>query len=221
MKNIVAFTFLFFCCSQVKTEVVFEGHLSGLTTQVSGDGYTGFRKFGTSFGLGALYALKKGGKKTNHFLSFQLNYTQKGARDRKNEKQGDFNEFSLRANYLELPLSYLFPLWGVYFEAGLAPAYNLKFEQKTNGITAPPLQDQRQVEWGLQLGINFEVTEKMIFAVQAMHSLTPIQKSSVPTSYWFRQAGMHSILAVKLQYYFRSPNFAWTKKNTDSTKESK
>ena len=192
---------------EVKSQVFYEAHLSGVTSQLSGDGYTGFKKVGFSGGLGGLRSLQKEG----HFIAFELNYIQKGVRDRKNEDVGDFNEFSLKADYVELPVSYVFPAWGVYIHGGLSAAYNLKFEQKTNGILSPELTDQRVVELGLHLGVSFEITENLLFNVQYMNSLTPVQKSNVPYSYWFRQAGMHNLIGIKLQYFFKAPSFVWKK----------
>jgi hypothetical protein len=192
-----------------KSQVFYEGHLSGVTSQLSGDGYTGFKKFGVSGGLGGMYALQKEG----YFVAVEVNYIQKGVRDRRNEDAGDFNEFSLKADYLELPVSYVFPAWGVYIQGGLSASYNLKFEQKANGILSPELTDQRAIELGLHLGVNFEITKNLLFNVLYMNSLTPVQKSNVPYAYWFRQAGMHNLIGIKLQYFFKPPSFVWKKRN--------
>ncbi|MFT6717416.1 MAG: hypothetical protein ACJA0Q_002071 [Saprospiraceae bacterium] len=204
-KLIVAFIAIF--CLEGKSQVVYEAHFLALTSQLSGDGYTGFKKLGFSGGLGSLHALKKEG----HFVAFELNYIQKGVRDRRNEDVGDFNEFSLKANYLELPMSYLFPAWGVYVQGGISAAYNLKFEQATNGIMSPEITDQRAIELGFHLGVNFQISDQLLLNVQYMNSLTPVQKSNVPYSFWFQQAGMHSLFGIKLQYFFNAPSFVWKK----------
>lgn len=188
-------------------QVFFEAHAQGVTSQLSGDGYNGFRKFGFAAGAGGLHPLNNSG----HFIAFELNYIQKGVRDRRNEREGDFNEFSLKANYIEVPVSYLFPVWGVYLHGGLSASYNLQFEQATNGILSPEISDQRIVELGLQVGLNFQITDQLLFNVQYMNSLTPVQKSNVPYSFWFQQAGMHSLIGVKLQYFFKAPSFVWKK----------
>lgn len=190
-----------------RSQTFYEAHALGVTSQLSGDGYTGFKKFGFGAGLGGLYSLKKEG----HFLAFEFNYLQKGVRDRRNEDAGDFNEFSLKADYLEIPLSYVFPAWGIYIQGGLSASYNLKFEQATNGILSPDISDQRAVELGLHIGFNFQVTDNVLFNVLYMNSLTPIQKSNVPYSFWFQQAGMHNLIGVKLQYFFKAPSFLWKK----------
>ena len=198
--------------SKAPSQWLFGGHAQGVISQLSGDGYTGFRKFGFSAGVGALYPVSQNG----HFIAFELNYIQKGVRDRKNENEGDFNEFSLKADYLELPISYLFPLWGVYLQGGISGSYNVKFEQATNGLLSPDIDDQRTIELGLHLGVNFQITDHLLLNVQYMNSLTPIQSSEVPYSYWFRQAGMHSLIGVKLQYFLKAPGFVWSKKKKEA-----
>jgi hypothetical protein len=204
--KLIVFT-MFFCAVEVKSQGFYDLHLLGLTSQLSGDGYTGYKKFGFAGGLGGLFPMKKDG----HFIGVECNYIQKGVRDRRNEREGDFNEFSLKANYIEFPVSYVFPIWGVNLQGGLSGSYNLKFEQLSNGLLSPALTDQRAIELGLHLGVNFQVTDHLLFNVQYMNSLTPVQKSNVPYSFWFQQAGMHSLLGVKLQYYFKAPTFIWKK----------
>jgi len=193
--------------SQTQAQTYAEAHVLGVTSQLSGDSYNGFKKVGFAGGLGILSPMSFEG----HFLAFELNYIQKGVRDRRNEDQGDFNEFSLKADYIELPVSYVFPAWGAYLQAGLSASYNLKFEQATNGLLSPPIIDQRTIELGLHFGVNFQITDHLLFNVQYMNSLTPVQKSNVPYAYWFGQAGMHSVLGVKLQYFFKPPPFVWKK----------
>jgi hypothetical protein len=198
---------MFLMSLQGQAQTYVEAHVLGVTSQLSGDTYNGFKKVGFSGGLGLLSPMSFEG----HFLAFELNYIQKGVRDRRNEDQGDLNEFSLKADYIELPISYVFPAWGVYLQGGLSASYNLKFEQASNGLLSPPISDQRTIELGLHLGVNFQITDKLLFNVLYMNSLTPVQKSNVPYAYWFGQAGMHSLIGVKLQYYFKIPSFLWKK----------
>lgn len=186
----------------------FEIHATALTSQLSGDSYRGYKKFGIEVGAGALFPLKTEG----HFIGVGLNYIEKGARDRKDEERGDFNDYRLNMNYIEAPFTYHLPLWGVYIEGGLSFAYRIKFEQTNNNLPASAPPNLRRMELGLVAGVNLEITDNLIFSLRLLNSLTPVYNTTAPIVYWFQQGGMHSVIAARLQFYFSKPNFVWVKK---------
>lgn len=197
---------------QVIAQKSYEFHGGLLTSQFSGDGFNGYRKFGFTGGAGVLMPLKKEG----HFFALGLNYIQKGARDRKNEEEGDFNDYSLQMDYLELPVTYWLPIWGVYFEGGLSAAYRVKFKQLNNGIPAVAPVNLRRLELGLQAGFNVQINDHLLFGFKVLNSLTPVySNASVPANFWFQQGGMHSVLMIDLKYFLTAPNFVWIKKKSN------
>ena len=188
-------------------------HLSGLVSQMSGDNVTGYRKLGLEVGGGMLFPLKPAG----HKIGLALNYIQKGARDGRNELQGDFSDYSLNLDYLELPLSYWVPLWGVYFQGGISAAYRVRFKQLNNGIEAAAPSNLSTFEFGLHAGFHFQMNEKFIMNFKVHHSLTPVQESVSPVSFWFSQGGMHSIISLGITYQLTEGNFVWKSKSSKGT----
>lgn len=209
MSRIILVVLLLSFSFTVVAQHHYEFHGSALTSQISGDGFNGFKKFGFEAGAGLLFPLKSEGR----FLGLSLNYIQKGARDRKNEQRGDFNDYSLKLDYLELPLTYWVPMWGVYFTGGVSAAYRLRFEQLNNDVVAVAPNDLRTIELGLNIGVNFQVNDNVVLTFKGLHSVTPLRKSSAPINYWLSQGGMHSVLAVSLQYFIGTPNFLWVPKS--------
>ena len=206
-------TFLLICffgSGFSQNEILWETHFAGNVSQMSGDGYSGFRKVGLEAGFGGVYPLDSKG----HFFGFKLNYNQKGVKKRRNEEEGDYTDYTLAMDYIEIPVSYLFPLWGVYFETGLSASYNIRFKQINNGVTYAEPTNLRAIEMGLFGAVNFEINKHLVFGIKYLNSLTPIQKNtvSVPLYYWFQQGGMHQMLGLQLQYFFNRNTFSWNQK---------
>jgi hypothetical protein len=205
--------FLFLSLTVVSIKVksqessLWDAHVGFLVSQITGDAYHGFRKLGFNGGVGLSYPIDKRG----HFVNFQLNYIQKGAKDRRNEEQGDYSDYTLAIDYLELPVSYLFPMWGIYMDLGISAAYKLRFKQINNGVEYPASNNLRAIELGLNAGLNFEINQHLSFSVKYLNSLTPIQKGTVSVYNWTALGGMHQIIALQLQYNFSNSIFYWDK----------
>ena len=192
--------------------------IGGMTTQISGDGYRGFKKFGIEAGLNYLKPIGPNG----NAWGLELNYLQKGALERQEISEDNFNVYRYSAHYLDLPISYFFPLWGVYVQTGVSASFNLQTEISTNDLVAPPLANQRLIELGLVGAVLFEVNEKLSFSIRYYNSLLPVQRTdnSIAAFYWFSQGGMHSAIAARLQYQFQLPPFKWVKAKSVEDQES-
>jgi hypothetical protein len=203
----------FFALAQ--QSIQWEAHAGGLICQMSGDDYPGFAKLGFEAGIGGVNALDTKG----HFVGFQVNYIRKGAFYKSGGSSPIFSNYLLSMDYIEIPITYLFPMWGVYFELGLSASHNVRFKQINNDVEFPAPTNLRWLELGLQGGVNFEINKHLVFGLKYLNSLTPIQKGTVPLSYWFRQGGMHQVIAIKLQYFFDTSTFSWNQKKEELMSE--
>ena len=212
MKHRPCGVVVFFLCFTLPASLLSQGswgvQLGGVSSQISGDGYRGFKKFGIETGLNYMSPLGSNG----NAWGFELNYIQKGALERQEITEGNFNVYRYSAHYIDLPLSYFFPLWGVYVQTGVSASFNLKTEISTNDLLAPPLANQRLIELGFVGAVLFEISKRLSFSVRYYNSLLPVQRSNaIAAYYWFSQGGMHAVLGARLQYQFQLPPFRWDK----------
>lgn len=217
-------------------------NLGGVVSQMSGDNYQGFKKFGVVGGVDVLFRLKslsapklemekneageqtvsvekKGSKKSGYYFSAGVEYFQKGAQDRRNEEEGDFNWYILKADYIQAPFRFWIPYRGVYFIPGIDFSYNINWDQSNNGIPAGELANQRLIEMGLSASVNFEVNQYLQLQAMFFHSLTPVTSSSVDLTNWFRQGGMHSGLSLRAYVFLGRTKFNWKNSGANDVDE--
>lgn len=189
----------------VKGQKTFTNSVHGDLTfnQVQGDGYVGFNHIGFQVGFGTMFKVSE-----NHRLGFEINYAQRGSRQRINLKKQVVNDFKLYTNYVDVPVFYIFPKWGVHFELG--PVFSFLVNEPThsvNGIQSTSSDDYNNIELGLLLSANFKISEKLYFKIRANNSVTGIFKTPEESTGYFWQSGaFHRGLGVNLSYYFSSPN---------------
>jgi len=201
--NKLLLTLLFFT-SLLKAQNTFTNsfHADLTANQVQGDGYVGYNHIGFHLGFGTQFKVTE-----KHRLGFEINYAQRGSRQRINLKKQVTNDFKLYLNYIDIPIFYVFPKWGIHFEVGPTISYLINDRAETNGITNNYTFDYSKLELGLLLSANFKITEQIYFKIRTQNSFTSI--FNLPpenTGYFWESGSFHRGLGFNLSYYFSKPN---------------
>jgi len=160
-------------------QVEFEGGICGglVLSQISGDNLSGFDQPGFS----ASGFVRMTGSGASAFR-LELGFIQKGSRKVPDPENGDFNEYRLRLNYLEIPLLYEYRKNSILFQGGLYLAFLTSWKEETQ---FGPMQvfdengDRLEflpLDFGLALGCTYEVTEKFFIAGRYSNSISPARK---------------------------------------------
>jgi len=170
--------------------------------QVQGDGYVGYNHVGFQVGFGTMFKFAK-----DHRIGFEINYSQRGSRQRINLKKLVTDDFKLYLNYIDVPVFYMFPKLGINFEVGPVFSYLVSNTYTTNGITNDLASDYNKTELGLLLSANFKISHKLYLKFRANNSITGIFKIPKESTGYFWQVGsFHRGLGINLTYYFSDPN---------------
>ena len=142
-----------------------------VASQVDGDRYAGYHKFGFSAGASVDRMLSR-----NMGFRLGLRYARKGSHTT-DDNLPDFYHTEL--HYAELPVSAFYAFRNCEFEAGLACGYLLKAKEDVDGygLTGPAFKFRR-AELGVLTGVNYQIIKNVYITMQFNYSLTAIRKYS-------------------------------------------
>jgi hypothetical protein len=191
---------LLFSAFIVQGQKVFTNSVHGDLTfnQIQGDGYVGYNHVGFQLGFGTMFKVA-----ANHRVGFEINYAQRGSRQRINLKKFVYNDFKLYLNYVDVPVFYIFPKWGIHFEVGPVFSYLVTNTYTTNGIENYTSTGFNDLELGFLLSANFKISEKLYLKARVNNSITGIFKTpETSTGYFWQSGAFHNGLGINLCYYF-------------------
>ncbi len=146
------FLLLFFYTASLFSQIKFNaGFTAGLnTSQVQGDGYSGFNKLGLRIGGWTDAVLSE-----NDFVGFQILYSQKGSKKPPYPKLGDYSVRIIRVNYIEVPVTYKRKAGNFIYEGGLTfgKVIGERYFDESGEYT-PPIKFN-PFELGYLLGIHY------------------------------------------------------------------
>ena len=176
----------------------------GLVSQVDGDTYDGYHKFG--YLAGAYVSLK-----ISPHSSFQIEmeYIQKGSRHNTDSANYSDQSYLLRLHYLEIPVLYQFS-FGRRFtvEAGPAADVLLGYAEEQDGIANPPTEPFRTVTLSGIVGVAVNITNHLKADFRFNYSLLSLRNSSAPypDSYrkiLFEYGQYNNVLSLSLLWDFK------------------
>ncbi len=201
MRKLLLVLLLFVSLLKAQNTFTNSFHLDLTANQVQGDGYAGYNHIGFNVGFGTQFQVKK-----RHRLGFEINYAQRGSRQRINLKKQVINDFKLYLNYIDIPIFYVFPKWGIHFEVGPTISYLIYDLSETNGMKRTSLFDYRKIELGLLLSANFKITEQVYFKIRTLNSFTGIYNLPPEnTGYFWEIGSFHRGVGLNFSYYFSKP----------------
>ena len=169
------------------------------TSQVEGDTYGGFDKFGFAGG-GTLNA------KLNDMwkLQFEILYIQKGSKHVGDANKGDLSFYLMQLNYVEVPLLIQYKQKKITFEAGPGFGYLISAREYTEyGEVINPIPFYN-TEVNGSLGIHYEIYKNLGITWRFTNSILPIRKYASGASFWFNPGQRNNVLAFTLTYTFGS-----------------
>ena len=175
-------------------------------TQVDGDGYGGYHKVGVNFGAFVYRQLDK----NNHWdLQFEIEYLQKGSRKTPDYEMGDYTDYKLRLNYLQIPIIARYNIRHVSLEAGGAIGILISSKEIMDEVEGG--NPFKTMEYAIIFGINYHFTTKLWINGRYSVSLARIREPYNgdipiydPNDLWdLRRPGQYNnILVVSIYYAF-------------------
>lgn len=182
MKKRLLRTLLFtlFCCSFMSVSAQKFGGgitLGGVSSQVAGDRYSGFKKAGIT---GGFYVNLELGN--NSLLQMELTFMQKGARYNMSDDavvtDDERPPYLLRLSYISLPLIYQYRIKSFMFEGGLNADFLVGHYEEIN-LEENTLDDWRFISFATVFGVRYFITERVSVGLRTINSINSIRKHAV------------------------------------------
>lgn len=133
--------------------------VNAITSQVHGDGHSGFNKIGISGGFFVDLDFNDSGLD----LMMEILYSQKGSRNKPDTENGDFSYYRLKLDYIEIPLTVHYELKGLELELGLYYGYLLNSSEDTGFGEGSLANPYRNYDVGAHCGISYYFGESNFF----------------------------------------------------------
>lgn len=200
MKNLFSILLLLIGFTSFAQQKFHAGvHFGALGSQVSGDQAAGFNKPGITIGLFDLVQLKN-----DKTFQFELNYIQKGSRIWPDAKNGQYNSYYLKINYVEVPFTWTFPISGFQLETGIALSKSISVKEGNQFGDFPSLVDMNFAEAGFLIGFQKSINDKLMYKVRYGNSLTPLRDHHGGGKTLFNWGQYHSLVEAKIYYFFKT-----------------
>lgn len=177
----------------------------GVTSQVDGDTYDGYHKWGE---LGGGYVCLQ----ISPHSSFQmeLEYIQKGSRRVDTTSMGG-NEYLLRLHYIEVPVLYQYTFKKrFYFEAGPAADITIGSLEIINGLQPASTVPLRPVTFTGIFGFGAYLTRHLRINVRSNYSLNSLRNVNTASYYrriLFEKGQYNNVLSLSLLWDFKAKEY--------------
>jgi len=170
----------------------------GVTSQVDGDNYSGYNKFGIDIGVFTRFNFDK-----KWFGTLELSYINKGSRF---EDAVAYKCYKLVVNYIEMPIYVTFKpkhikkITQLSFDVGLAPAVlvNAKEDTKCLEPIEPKYYNVRRFDVSTLVGANWNFTNNIKIGVRFLYTVIPI-KDNEPFNF-YKSGSYNNVLVLNLFY---------------------
>jgi len=172
-------------------------------SQVAGDTYSGYNKAGVYVGGWVSYDVSK-----HSAFQMEMTYFQKGSRHNPDyEKNPADFPYLFRADYIEVPLLYLYKTGRFIIETGPSMGVLVHYYEESDQL---PISDydgyNRPARLSLQinLGMRFVINERFNAGIRTNNSLLNIRQNNVTGDVWriFDHGQYHDALVIAAYYRF-------------------
>ncbi len=188
-----------FSSASYAQRVFYPGLVAGINaSQISGDTYGGFNQPGLYLGPSLSVMLSE-----KAALRLEMAFSQKGSRKNPDTENGDFNEYRLRLNYIEVPLMLRVAQKGLAGELGVALGYRIgdHWERNQFGDVMPQRAFRRE-EYSVLVGVSYHFAQHFSAGVRLTNSLLPVRKHPSGTSFRWNGGQYNSVLTFLVTYRF-------------------
>jgi len=169
------------------------------TTQVHGDTYTGFHKFGVVGGATLTTNFNK-----TWTAQFEIIYIQKGSKQVYNSGTVDTGFFYyLGLNYLEVPLFVQYHYKKIIFEVGPSFGYLINESEYYNEQDLTGIHPFKKTEIGVGGGISYMLLKKLGVNVRYSNSILSIRDFVSSGIYAQNDGQRNNVITFSLTYQFR------------------
>jgi hypothetical protein len=175
----------------------------GITaTQVSGDNLAGFDQLGGV--LGGVVGIPISGKVD---LNLEILFAQKGSRKKAYPDKGDYTEYLLRLNYIEIPLLLQYK-HSKRFALEAGPAIGVLVSYKEENELGPFVWSEPRpfdkLELSAAVGMLYNLTENWSIVSRFETSMLPIRPHLSGQTYQLNLGQYNTVLMFALQYRFNN-----------------
>jgi hypothetical protein len=180
----------------------------GIISQVDGDTWKGYDKFG--YLAGGYVSLK-----ISPHSSFQMEmaYIQKGSRHNADSSNFYDQTYLLRLHYLEIPVLYQYTFGRRFsLEAGPAVDVLMGYEEEQDGISDPPTEPIRNITLSGILGASVYLTHNLKANFRVNYSLMSLRDTDAPypdayRKMFFQYGQFNNVLSLSLMWDFKARDF--------------
>jgi hypothetical protein len=199
------------------------GLLAGMvTSQVDGDTYAGYNKAGVILGG---FVTKKITIQSKWSVFFEITYIQKGSRKIPRVDKGDFADYKLKLDYVEIPLILKYDFSDKYFMGLMSDSTTtpkMKFavfggfafgtlinaaEWDALGLINGGTAFQK-IDIPIIIGFSYSLSKHIGFDIRTQYSLLPVRKGSTSSYYqnwtyrFFKPGYYNNLIIFSLNYKF-------------------
>ena len=206
MKKIGLLIFFFLTLSLTMFSQRFNGGVlfGGAVSQVDGDGYGGFAKFG--YLGGGLISLRISPRSS---FQMELEYIQKGSRINADTLTNSSTTYLMRFHYLEIPVLYQYTFAKRFsIETGPAMDVLLGSLEQSDGLDVSSTVPLRPVTLAGIFGFSGFISQHLKLNLRVNYSLLSIRKpvDTPPSTYrhiLFEKGQYNNLLSLSLFWYFK------------------
>jgi hypothetical protein len=168
-----------------------------VSSQVSGDNYAGFNKFGIGAGifLKTLFKEKFSGR-------IEMLYLDKGSRRTPHPDANDYRSYLLNLKYLEVPLLIGYKTSSVTIEAG--PSFGALISSSESNELGDFIDSRpfSRTDLSLHLGALYPLSDNFFINWRISNSVLPIRKHLSDAGFRLNQGQYNTLLTLTLNYLF-------------------
>lgn len=177
------------------------GVIVGLNgSQLSGDTYSGYNQPGIYGGLFVQTTLSN-----EMQLNFDVAFSQKGSRHNPRPEKGDFSQYYLRLNYIEIPVYLSIPIKKIdkiSAEVGVCYATLLDYFEEVNYFNQHKVRPFKKTEFSGFIGLGYQLNSTFKLHIRANNSILPIRNHQSGTAFRLNRGQYSSLLCFALSYQF-------------------
>ena len=200
-SNLLILHFIFFVSAISAQQKFKAGVIVGLNgSQLSGDTYSGYNQPGIYGGLFVQTTL------SNEIqLNFDIAFSQKGSRHNPRPEKGDFSQYYLRLNYIEIPVYVSIPIKKIdkiSLELGLCYATLLDYFEEVNYFNQLKVRPFKKTEFSGFIGLGYQLNSNFKLHIRANNSILPVRNHQSGTAFRLNRGQYSSLLCFALSYQF-------------------
>jgi len=196
-KNII-FIFFLFIIPFAYSQNFKSGILAGISpSQVAGDGFAGFNKWGITGGMFVKYDFTE-----KYAAQFEMNFIQKGAKKTARPDEGDNVYYDLRLNYIEVPILLKYKWKKFVFETGISAGILINYKEDDGVSPLNSLPPFLKYDIGALIGIDYYFSDKFSINWRASNSFLPIRNYSKNPTFIYQYAQLNTVVCFTLRYQF-------------------